>query len=134
MSLCDEIANHLDTSLSTLTAGSNLFAVEMPPEPALAVCLYEYDGGGEQDTLGTSASSFDAWYDLRLQVQVRGKDFPEARVMADSVHEVLKVITDTVIGGHFYHRVQGQGSWTVLEVDTQARVRMKHDYACWRAQ
>lgn len=133
MSMCAEVAAYLDTEISTLTAGTNLFAVEMPPEPALAVCLYEYDGMGEQDTLGSEPESFDVWMDLRVQVQVRGPDYLAASAMADLVHDALKVILDTSVGGHTYHRVQGQGSWTVLEIDSKARVRMKHDYHVWRA-
>ncbi len=119
----DELAHHLDNNTS-LTAGTNLFAVEMPPDPDTCVSLHEYDGTGPQDSFG----SFSVYEDSRLQVRVRAATYPDAMALAQTVNSVLYLISDATIGGHRYHRVRQRNVWTVADIDTKSRVTVKCEY------
>jgi len=125
--LLDEIAAYLDAN-TTLTSGVDLFAVETPPEPDACVSIHEYSGGGPQDTFGT-ASVYEI---LALHVRARAQTYPAAMALADTVNALLYAVTDTVIGGHLYHRIVAQGSWVVIDIDTKSRVTVKQDFRVLR--
>jgi len=125
--MLSEIAAYLDASTS-LTTGTDLFAVEMPPDPNTAVSLHEYDGQGPQDTFGT----FSAYEVSRLHVRVRAATYPEAMTLASTVNAALYSIVETAVGGHTYHRVQQISVWTVQEIDSKVRVIISCNYEVTR--
>jgi hypothetical protein len=86
-----------------LTAGTNLFANDMPPDPDDVTVLYEYLDGRQALTLGQVDV---AWEEPRFQVVRRSKDPAAARAGAEAVQVELQKITGQVVGLAYYIEVR----------------------------
>ena len=89
--MIQDISAYLDSSLSTLTAGSNLFVSFLPTSPDIAVAIYESSG---QDDLALGGPVMYRTADL--QVITRGLTYPNTEALALSVHNLLNKLNITV--------------------------------------
>jgi len=102
-----DLAGYLNTQLSTLTLGTNLFVAFEPASPANAVTLYDTGGSPIYQALG--GGLFSSRY--TIQVRVRNDSYTTGYALAESVRSTLRGVVNTTIGGV---RVEGVFQFTEI--------------------
>lgn len=119
--LLDDMQSFLAANFSVLQPGTNLFAVEQPPEPDFCVTVYQYAGKPPVYTFGNRVYS-----ELpRLHIRVRDTN---PRVAQDFLYRIWKLFAETtsaVINGTYYVAMGPSGSISQPGgADNQDRVEM----------
>lgn len=102
MAFLDEVVTYLDTQLAAYTAGTNLFAGELPQDPAACIVVYETAGLSPSYGFGQAQPNYRT---PGLQVVVRGAahDISGPRAVAELAWKALAAIQAQTLSGTFYH-------------------------------
>lgn len=91
---------------TTLVAGTNLFAGELPSDPAgdrpVAVALTEYPGREPEHDLGETTTR---WEYPRFQLTVRATSHATGRLLAQQIKESLVAVVNTTLSGVKYMNI-----------------------------
>jgi hypothetical protein len=119
--MLDALADKLNSASVAVTA-STLFIGLMPTSPDVCVALYEYAGSPPMEVFVNNAATIEM---PSVQVMTRAgrNDYPAARVLMESVRDVLTGITDETISGVRFLRVNAISSINYLNTDDNDRPR-----------
>jgi hypothetical protein len=93
-----EIADYLDTQITGLTSGVNLFVGSEPNTPASVVTVYDSGGFAPDQTMDGS------YFINRPTVQVRVCDasYTTGRAQAETIRDTLRQVVRQTLGSDYY--------------------------------
>lgn len=128
-----DLAAYLDANTS-LTAGTDLFAGDMPNSPDAVTALYESPGRAPVETMG--APGLPPVILPRVQVQARGSrgvgGYDVARARIRLVYDTLTLLTNTTVNGVYYLRVMPLQEPFFLNRDDVERVVFALNFEVYR--
>jgi len=119
MSILEDLGGYLDTQLSTVTLGTNLFYSLIPETVSNCIALFENSGTAPTFTMGTNG--LPQLERPQLQFLVRDASYSTGRDLSDSIYRVLTAITNQTINSHVYLRVEAVATPALLERDANRR-------------
>jgi hypothetical protein len=114
-----DLANYLDTNVTGLILGTNLFIGRMPDDPNACVALYEYGGTAPDQTMG---GTLPVLQNPSVQVRVRDTAYSSAETTANLCFVALEGIVNETINTTRYNRVTAIQSPFPLERDPEDRI------------
>ena len=120
MALLEDLGGYLDTQLSSVTLGTNLFYSLLPETGANCVTLYENAGAPPVFTQGSVG--LPALERPQLQFLLRNTSYSAGRALAEDIYRTLTAITNQTINSHRYLRVEALQVPSVLNRDSNNRV------------
>lgn len=120
MGALEDIGTHLDTEVSDLTLGTNLFLGLLPDSPNTAAALYEIASFPPVYTM--SGVGHPVIVNHRIQTYVRAADYSTCRTLAEEVWLTIQEVANETVGGNDYLRAMAAGSPEFLERDDRDRV------------
>jgi minor capsid protein len=109
--------------------GVNLFLGRFVDRPDVAICVYEYEGMGPVETMGTAPFALSM---PRIQIVTRAgsEDYPVARDLALLVRRTLASVTEQSLGGLRVLRIASTGSVLPMGEDEHNRPRFSANFQC----
>lgn len=129
MTMLLEVATYLDTNIVALTAGTNLFAGDMPEAPQELVALYENPGITLIETQGGADPAVER---PRLQVYVRSTDYATGRALMETVWKALWNVNNVTMTGTRYLHIMALTSPFFLDRDPERRPVFSCNFDVWK--
>ena len=115
MAFLDDISAYLIAK--GIGSASTVFLSMLPEAPDVAIALFEYSGKAP-DYGGRGQSYMEH---PRMQVLVRGTDYPTARATLQSIYNLLDDVTMQTLGTTFYYQMRALASPAGLPRDENLR-------------
>lgn len=118
MSLLQDIGGYIDSNISELTLGTNLFLSLMPESPDNCVALLEE--GGVEPLYTQGSNHLPVIEQPQLQIIVRNFSYETGRALAEQLYRLLS-LANTSINGVQYLRIAPISSPFIIERDSAKR-------------
>lgn len=132
MALLDEVGTYLDTNVSALTLGTNLFLGLMPDTPAICASIYELTSMSPYFTMNGSTSE-PVLENPRVMLYVRHSVYSTGRALIETVWKQLNEVSDDTLSSVGYLRIAGLGSPEFLERDENFNVMFSCNFQVMKA-
>lgn len=128
MDWVDALSLYLDTTVSGLTEGTNLWVGDMQDNSlaGVSLALNEYNGT-VYDTMGAVLAVDQPM----LQVSARGESYADTKAMIKAVRLLLLAITGQTINGVRFIRIAANGTIHDLNRDAVGRQMFTANFEVW---
>ena len=132
MPLLDALLTYIDAQ-TALTAGSDLFASEMPGVPDACVAVYEYPGERPEHAFGANSAPHQEKPRFQVVCRNAAGEYDLARSQAETIFQLLDKVTSTTLSGTVYHRIAALQSPFAMAPDENGRPRVACNFATRKA-